>query len=141
MVINPKIKVGVIWAGVVGSYPDLFNRPTRTPSPNATPGFRGSWRRSLLSIFGSPEDNPEFWDSISANAYLEDLSGPLQLHHGTADGSVPLVNSELLYDQTQRAGKVVEFYTYDGDDHNLTKYFYLAMTRTVEFFDKYLKGS
>jgi dipeptidyl aminopeptidase/acylaminoacyl peptidase len=141
MVINTNIRAGVIWAGVVGTYPNLFNRPTRTPSPDSTPGFRGSWRNSLLSIFGSPEENPQFWDSISANAFLEDLSGPLQIHHGTGDASVPLVNSELLYAQAQEAGSVVEFYTYEGDDHNLTKYFYLAMTRTVEFFDKYLKGS
>jgi dipeptidyl aminopeptidase/acylaminoacyl peptidase len=141
MVTDENIKAGVIWAGVVGSYPDLFNRPTRTPNPNATPSFRGSWRTGLLAIFGSPADNPDFWESISANAYLEDLSGPLQLHHGTGDTSVPLVNSEMLYSQTNKAGKTVEFYTYEDDDHNMTKFFYLAMTRTIEFFDTYLKDS
>lgn len=140
MVSNVDIKAGVIWAGVVGSYPDLFHRPTRTPAPNATPRFRSSWRNNLLTIFGPPALNPEFWDSISANTYLKDLSGPIQLHHGTADTSVPLVNSETLYHQTLKSGKTVEFYTYEGDDHNLANSFGLAMTRTIAFFDKYLKG-
>ncbi|HZY42197.1 MAG TPA: dienelactone hydrolase family protein, partial [Anaerolineae bacterium] len=82
-----------------------------------------------------------FWNSISANAFLTDLSGPLQLHHGTADTSVPLAASQLLYQQMQAAGEPVEFYVYDGADHNLTAGFSLAMQRTIDFFDKYVKGS
>lgn len=139
MVIDNQIKAGVIWAGVVGSYPDLFNRGTQTPVPNATPSFRGLWRTELLEIYGSPEENPEFWDSISANAYLDDLSGPIQLHHGTGDTSVPVGNSENLYEQILAAGKAVELYLYPGDNHNLSNSFSLAMTRTVEFFNAFLK--
>ncbi len=38
MVITDTIKAGVIWAGVVGPYPNLFQRPTATPTPEgATP--------------------------------------------------------------------------------------------------------
>ena len=38
MVITNTIKAGVIWAGVVGPYPNLFQRPTATPTPEgATP--------------------------------------------------------------------------------------------------------
>jgi dipeptidyl aminopeptidase/acylaminoacyl peptidase len=140
MVIDKTIKAGVIWAGVVGSYPDLFNRPTRTPSPNATPSFRGRWRTELLELYGSPEVNPEFWNSISANAHLSDLSGPIQLHHGTGDTSVPHVNSEILYQQLQDAGQISEFYSYEGDDHNLSNSFSLAMQRTIAFFETYLRG-
>jgi dipeptidyl aminopeptidase/acylaminoacyl peptidase len=141
MVIDENIKVGVIWAGVVGSYPDLFNRGTRTPIPDATPGFRGLWRNELVDTYGSPEVNPEFWNSISANAYLADLSGPVQLHHGTGDETVPVVNSEILYQQIVDAGKTAELYLYPGDNHNLSNSFSLAMQRTIEFFDRYLKDS
>jgi len=148
MVVTGDVKVGVIWAGVVGSYADLFNRWRRTPTPSAStpeatptssPGRR--WRIALVEQFGAPEENPEFWNSISANAYLGDLSGPIQLHHGTADRSVPLEFSAGLYQQALAAGKTVELYTYEGDDHNISASFGLAMQRTIEFFDKYLKGS
>lgn len=139
MVIDKRIKAGVIWAGVVGSYPDLFNRPTRTPSPNATPGFRGRWRTEMIQTYGSPEENPDFWKSISANAYLAEISGPLQLHHGTGDTSVPYVNSENLYEQLLKANQAAELYLYEGDNHNISNSFSLAMQRTIVFFDTYLK--
>jgi uncharacterized protein len=149
MVITDTIKAGVIWAGVVGPYPNLFQRPTATPTPEGatpeptrtgTPGFNGRWRSELVETYGSPEENPEFWNSISSPTFVNDISGPLELHHGTADHSVPLAASEYLYQALQAAGKPVEMYTYPGDDHNLAQSFGLAMQRTIEFFDKYVKG-
>jgi dipeptidyl aminopeptidase/acylaminoacyl peptidase len=98
------------------------------------------WRTDLIAQYGAPEENPEFWDTISANTYLEEISGPVQLHHGTADESVPLILSELLYQELQEAGQLVELYTYEGDNHNISNSFGQAMTRTIEFFDRYLKG-
>jgi dipeptidyl aminopeptidase/acylaminoacyl peptidase len=89
--------------------------------------------------FGTPDQNPAFWDSISANSYLADLSGPLQLHHGTQDGEVPLEFSQTLAEQVQAAGGKVELYTYPGDNHNISNYFSTAMQRTITFFDEYLK--
>jgi dipeptidyl aminopeptidase/acylaminoacyl peptidase len=150
MVIDDDVKAGVIWAGVVGPYPDPFVRPTPTSTPEgftpeptttATPRFGRRWRSELIALYGTPEENPEFWNSISSNAFLGDVSGPIQLHHGTADRSVPLAASETLYQQMLDAGKPAELYAYEGDDHNLSQSFGLAMQRTIEFFDKYVKGS
>jgi dipeptidyl aminopeptidase/acylaminoacyl peptidase len=146
MVITDTIKAGVIWAGVVAPYPNLFMRPTATPGPTPTPeanetpfpGGRG-WRGRWVELYGTPEENPAFWNGISANAYLAEISGPVQLHHGTADESVPLAASQTLYEQMVAAGQAVEFFTYEGDDHNLRGFFTTAMNRTIEFFDRYLK--
>jgi uncharacterized protein len=139
MVISPDIKAGVIWAGVVVSYPDLLTRWRRgpTPTPGAVTGR--SWRANWIETYGAPDENPQFWSSISSNSFLADLSGPLQLHHGTADESVPLEFSQILYQEIQAAGKIGELYIYDGDNHNLSNYFSQAMTRTILFYDQYLK--
>lgn len=140
MVITRDIKAGVIWAGVVASYPDLLRRWRRGPGGAVTPTPNPrSWRFSLANQFGSPEANPEFWNSISANSYLGDLSGPIQLHHGTADEDVPLEFSELLFFEMMEANQYVELYKYEGDNHNISNYFSTAMQRTIEFFDRYLK--
>ena len=140
MVISKDIKVGVIWAGVVASYQDMLTRWRRGPGSAITPTPNPrSWRLSLINQYGSPEENPGFWNSISANSYLGDLSGPIQLHHGTADEDVPLEFSELLYYQMLDANQYVELYKYEGDNHNISNYFGLAMQRTIEFFDRYLK--
>jgi uncharacterized protein len=140
MVITEDIKAGVIWAGVVASYPDMLTRWRRATaaSPTSTPSPR-SWRYTLVQEYGSPEENPQFWNSISANSYLNDLSGPIQLHHGTADEDVPLEFSELLFYQAIEADQYVELYKYEGDNHNISNYFGQAMQRTIEFFDRYVK--
>ena len=140
MVISKDIKVGVIWAGVVGSYPDLLYNWRRTGSFTPSPSSRGvGWRNRWIQQYGTPEQNPAFWAAISANTYVADLSGPLQLHHGTADEDVPLAFSIRLAEEVRAVGGIADLYTYDGDNHNISKYFTTAMDRTIAFFDKYLK--
>jgi dipeptidyl aminopeptidase/acylaminoacyl peptidase len=138
MVASKDVKVGVIWAGVVASYPDMLYNWRRTGSFTPRPGST-SWRSSWVTQYGTPEQNPEFWASISANSYLADLSGPIQLHHGTNDEDVPLAFSVRLAEEMRAAGKPVELYEYPEDNHNISKYFTTAMDRTIEFFDRTLK--
>jgi dipeptidyl aminopeptidase/acylaminoacyl peptidase len=142
MVVSRDIKAGVIWAGVVGSYEDLYERWRRrtssAPPGNAT-SRRGRWRQELAEQYGEPSQNPEFWNSLSATTYITDISGPVQLQHGTADSSVPLEFSVRLADRLKAAGKEVELITYDGEDHNLSGNLRTALNRSVEFFDRYLK--
>ncbi|MCR4324330.1 MAG: alpha/beta fold hydrolase [Candidatus Curtissbacteria bacterium] len=141
MVAKSDVKAGVIWAGVVASYPDLINRWRRgnRPSPTPLPGGARRWRQLLVEQYGEPEKNPQFWNSISANSYLADISGPIQLHHGTHDTSVPVEFSQKLDEQLKAVGTVSELNVYQGDDHNLSANFNTAMQRSIEFFDRYLK--
>ena len=156
MVVSDQIRAGVIWGGVVGPYPDLFARalaPTPTPDPAATvtstpdpaasptPTRRLRWRGSFIDVYGSPEENPAFWASISANSYLADLSGPLQLHHAIDDPTVPASASELLYAQLQAAGQPAELYLYENDSHDIDNNFYTAMSRSLAFFDRHVKNA
>ena len=154
MVVSKDIKAGVIWGGVVAPYPDIFARanrpqptrvaPTRTPRP-LRPGEFGPygrpWRQELTTKYGTPQQNPGFWASISPNSYLADISGPLQLQASITDEEVPVELSQALYNQMLAAGKDVELYTYPGDNHNISGNFNLAMQRTLAFFNKYVKGS
>lgn len=143
MVLSDQIKAGVIWAGVVASYTDMYNRlgspSAGTPNPNAAPGRRG-WRSDLVERFGTPDENPAAWDAVSPNAHLAEISGPLQLHHGTNDHSVPLAYSERLHAQMQAAGQPSELFVYQGDDHNLSGNLGTALQRSVAFFDQHVKG-
>ena len=145
MVVSDDIKAGVIWGGVVGSYPDLleywhrFSGDGLTPTPDIT-RTRGRWRVELIENYGYPEENPLFWASISPNAYVSDLSGPIQLHHGTNDTSVPYILSELLHAEIQAVGIPTEIHLYEGDNHCITANFTRAMQRSIMFFDTYVKG-
>ncbi len=129
MVVNDDIKAGVIWAGVVGSYADMLENWRRNPNtvPTSIPQSARRWRDDLVAQMGSPTENPFYWNSISANSYLDTLSGPLQLHHGTADDDVPVAFSRTLAEQVTAAGGEVEYFEYPGDNHNLSNSLSLAL--------------
>ena len=124
-----------------------FSNPPRLATATAralsgTPAFRfGRWRNSLIDTYGTPEENPAFWASISSNGYLADISGPLQLHHAVTDETVPAAASTLLHEQMAALGLPVELYLYDNDSHDIDNNFYTAMRRSLEFFDAHVKGN
>jgi len=124
--------------GTAVSYDDLLNRWENHQSPWRELAAR--WREKSYDEFGSPAENPAFWNSISANSFVADLNGPLQLHHGTADYVVPQTFSAILYNEINTAGGEVEYYSYPGDNHNLSVYFTTAMNRSIAFFDEHVKG-
>ncbi len=134
MTVTDKVKAGVFWAGVVGSYPDMLETYISEIH------FLQRISPEVIEEYGSPSDNPDYWNQIDPYSYLESVSGPIQLHHGTADSSVPMDLSISLRNALQEKGGVVEFYQYEGADHNLSGVsFTEAMSRSVEFFDEYLE--
>ena len=135
MVANQDIKAGVIWAGVVASYEEMF----RSWFGPLRPDGRRSWRTDLVDQYGTPDGNPAFWNALSANAYLADLSGPVQLHHGTGDTTVPYEYTLQLDEQIRAAGGYVETFLYDGDDHNISLNRDDALTLSVVFFNQHVK--
>lgn len=131
MVVNPQIKAGNIWAGVVVDYAELLQswRGRRPPS-----GAR-SRRAEVVAHFGTPQQNPQFWQAVSPNFFLKSLQGrPIELHHGSGDADVPVGFSQSLSRQLQRDGQRSELYVYPGDNHNLSGHLGVALRRSVDFF-------
>lgn len=133
MVIDPRLKAGVIWAGVVGDYEQMMNGWRNRP-PATIPQRVLNLRKQAVEKYGTPAQNPKFWNSLSANSYLRDLGGPLQLHIGTADEDVPVAFHTALTAQMKAAGKSVQSYVYPGDNHNLSRNLSTALARSVAFF-------
>lgn len=142
MVTTKDIKAGVIWAGVVADYKDLAqnwhrNRPF-VPSEKEQ-ATRRPGRQMLIDKYGNFDENPTFWNGIAPINFVADISGPIQLHHGTVDEEVPLLFSQRLDEALKKVGKPVEMFPYEGDDHNIAANVNVALERSVKFFDKYLK--
>ena len=136
MVANQNIKAGVIWAGVVASYAELFNSWFGGDPANTRP----SWRSTMVAENGTPSQNPTYWNALSANAYLTDLSGPIQLHHGTGDTTVPFNYSVMLNQQIQAVGGSCELFLYPNDDHNIAANRDNALVLSVVFFNQHVKN-
>lgn len=146
MVVDPSIKAGVIWGGVVGSYEELLVKwpsyweVTNQPQPRETQDDpRKDWRSYIVDTYGNPSENKERWEAISATTYVQDISGPLQLHHAENDTWVPVVLSERLQKRMEETNQYSQLYRYQSSDHNLTDYYDLAMERSIHFFDRFVK--
>lgn len=143
MVVVKDIKAGVIWGGVVGSYKEMYERwfknSTWQPSEKEMM-TRRVHLQDFIKKYGEPSKDSEFWNLISPINYVSDISAPIQLHHGIADETVPYQFSDSLEKAIKEVGGKVEYYKYEGGDHNLSGGAYnVAMQRSVEFFDKILK--
>lgn len=133
------IRAGVIWAGVVAPYDQIITQWEVTSTPPGPTPVATNWRQGFVADHGDLQTNPAFWAEISPNSFLADISGPLEIHHGGGDIVVPVDMSRLLYGEMLQAGRTVYFFEYPGDDHNISHNFDLAMQRTLEFFDRYVK--
>jgi dipeptidyl aminopeptidase/acylaminoacyl peptidase len=141
MVVDPKdIKAAVVWAGVVASYSEMLATWHVNPNTAPTSGQQRGWRNDLMRDYGTPQENPKFWDSISPNSYLAEGVAPLQLHHDLLDHEVPYSMSVSVEQEMKEAGQTVELYSYPGDDHDIANSFNIAMPRSLAWFDKYVKG-
>jgi dipeptidyl aminopeptidase/acylaminoacyl peptidase len=152
LVVSKDIKAADIWAGVVGTYKDLAENhhgsssrphlevPTPSPSSSGESTRRPNGRTLLTQQYGDLNTNPAFWASIDPMTYLKDITAPIQIQHGTADEEVPYILSQKLDEALLNARKSVVFYSYEGDNHNLSNNLNTALQRSVGFFDKYLKN-
>jgi dipeptidyl aminopeptidase/acylaminoacyl peptidase len=113
----------------VGSYEDMLE------TYYSRINFLQRLAPKVIEEFGLPSENPEYWNRIDPFSYLDFINGPVQLHHGTSDSSVPFELSVSLNNALMSIGKEVELFQYPGADHNLYGAdFDTAMARTVEFF-------
>jgi len=137
MVAKQDIRAAVIWSGVVASYAEMFKSWFGEDSLNRRP----DWRSAMVSQYGSPEQSPAYWNALSANAYLSDLSGPIQLHHGTGDTTVPFNYSVMLNQQIKAAGGSSELFLWPNDDHNIATHRDNALVLSVVFFNQHIKNA
>ena len=140
MVTVDEIKAGVIWGGVVAPYGDILTK-WRRPIANAplTHSAR-SWREGLVKEYGSPVDNPAFWYAISPNSAITNVA-PIQIQAATTDEEVPFAFSQTLADELKAANRTYEFFSYPGDNHNMSNNLAIALLRSVAWFDKYVKNA
>ena len=101
--------------------------------------LRNQNRDILLKKYGTPTENPNFWNSIDPNNYLQDVKAPVLIAVGLSDTQVPPDFSTGLFNRLKSLGKNVEYYEYPGANHDINQSFSEAISKTIQFFDKYLK--
>lgn len=96
--------------------------------------------QKIIETFGSIETNPEFWAQVSPMNYLDRVTAPVAIFHGTADADVPIEWSDRLYEAFQAAGKESYYHVYRGQPHEFTTSWGEVMQKTTDFFNQNLKN-
>ncbi len=72
-----------------------------------------------ISRIGSPDDDSEQLRKTSPALHADQIKCPVLLMHGDGDTTVPIRQTQEMYDAMTSAGKNVRFVTLEGDDHYL----------------------
>ncbi|MFQ5854707.1 MAG: alpha/beta hydrolase family protein [Anaerolineae bacterium] len=107
--------------------------------------IRTMWNKQamdrLADKYASPSQDPEGFARMSPRYYLENVTAPVIIHHGTRDTQVPIEWSKRLAADLETLGKTVELHIYEGQPHSFQGDAWVTfMQRTKEFFDKHLNG-
>lgn len=129
---SDKIKAYVLFGPVESDAWDDFNRFA---------GRRPEVKDLILKEIGTKEEKLKFWKNISPIYFVQYISAPVQLHHGSLDATVPIASSKMFHQALSEADKKSEFFIYEGQGHFLQGAAWnLAMQRVLAFYDHYVRG-
>ncbi len=126
------VRAAVVFAPVSSDFVDNFNRWTVAERPESA---AATYRR-----YGTPAQQPEFYEGLSARTYFDRITEPLLIHHGTLDESCPVAWSRTTQRFLQRAGVDSRLEIYRGEHHAFGPQWPLSMERTVSFLRRQLRG-
>lgn len=67
----------------------------------------------------TPQTNPEGYDNSNLLNYVDQLEGKLLIFHGTMDPTVVWQNSLQFISKSIKEGKLVDYFVYPGNGHNV----------------------
>ncbi|TDE09724.1 alpha/beta fold hydrolase [Jiangella asiatica] len=133
LVVRPGlVDAAVIYASVSSNTVQNFDRWTR-----GQPGAE-ELTAEIVEAYGAPETNAAFWRGVSPVTYVDRVTEPVLIHHGTADVTCPI---QWAYDTDaalRAAGKDVTLQVYDGEPHAFEARWQASIELTTAFFDQHL---
>lgn len=96
------------------------------------------------SYFGArPWEDRELYAKHSAMSFVDKVTTPTLIQHGTEDRRVPISQGEELYTALRSRGATVEMVKYPRSQHGLSepKLIRDSMMRNLEWFDRYVMGN
>jgi dipeptidyl aminopeptidase/acylaminoacyl peptidase len=127
--ITDQVRAATLWAPAVTDFPENTFYFLRRGGEKELIDFEKEFHQIV-----SQTD----YQSLSTLDNLALVNTPLIIHHGTNDQSVPLKWSETLVAKLKEAGKEVQFFTYENDNHNLAAHFSKVLEKDVAFFQENL---
>lgn len=126
LVADPDIvKAAVIHSSVSSRFVDNFRRWTEPGRPRAA--------SAIEQRFGTSQESPEFWASISPRTYFDRLDASLLMVHGALDTQCPVKWARSTDRALRNAGADAELVVYDNEGHTFAGEWADKMELTVDF--------
>ncbi len=95
------------------------------------------------SLLGDPVKDRATYDAASPITYIHNMNAPLLVLQGDNDPRVPKEEAQQVVELLKKDGKTVDAHYYANEGHGFAKRENQidSIRRSVEWFDKYLKGS
>ncbi len=98
----------------------------------------------LIQAYKDAAKDPDLLKQVAAIHYFDDVTAPVEINYGTADGKLfsgtPPEWSQKAYQAFIDAGVQAELFAYEGEGHSFfADQWYAFMERSAHFFDKYVK--
>ncbi len=135
-----QIALSVLEVGK-SSIPTTLWAPVTRPFPQNVLDYigelddQGRMVMASISAFLANYDAAQF----SVEKYVQDITAPLQVHQGTGDQLVKVEWTNEFVEKMRELGRETNYYTYKGDDHNLSRNWDTVVARDIEFFKKHLQ--
>jgi dipeptidyl aminopeptidase/acylaminoacyl peptidase len=125
-----------VWAAAVEEY-GIINWLTMLQHEDP---FLQQYEKSLL---GDPEKDRAVYDADSPLTYIKNAKAPLLVLQGDNDIRVPKEEAEQVVKTLQDSGKTVDAHYYANEGQGFAKRENQidAIRRTIDWFDRYLKGA
>lgn len=94
------------------------------------------------TLLGSPDQFPKVYQASSPLTYVPQVKAPLLVLQGENDIRVPVGQARQVADALKARGNVIDAVYFPDEGHGFYKREHQqeALQRTVDWFDKYLKG-
>lgn len=124
------VKAASLWAPAVRDWPESFLYFSRrnTNDPRRKERME-RFQQELAELF-TPADYP----AVSALDNINLVQIPVNIHHGTADQSVPYEWGQTIAARFEAQQKTFKFYSYPGDTHDIPANWSTALNRDIALF-------
>lgn len=131
LVVYPDlVKAAVVYSSVSSEFVENVEHFTQASRPAAAKKF--------YDAFGLPELSPDFYAGLSARTYFDRITAPIQLNHGSEDGTCPYRWSVATQRALAQAGLDSELIRWPGEDHAFYAKWEESMDRSIRFLKERL---
>jgi dipeptidyl aminopeptidase/acylaminoacyl peptidase len=122
---------------------DIFGVSNWVRTLEQIPPYWEAERKSLYAEIGDPTTQADMLREISPLFHADKITKPLLVLQGANDPRVLKKESDEIVDAIKKKGGVVEYVVFDNEGHGFTKKAneIRGNKATLDFLDKYLKGS